>query len=223
MTPRRIIGRAKEKGLDIIAIADHNSAENLETAIAAAEKAGITVMPAMEITSSEEVHVLAYFGSLEKAARMQELVYGRLPQGAQNDEKLWGEQVVVNEADEVLGFNPRLLIGATTIPLSELVPEIHALGGLAVASHFDKGAFSVISQLGFVPEGIAFDAFEVFSGGAEALAMVPAGTALIRSSDAHRPEDIGARSTRFLIDGPEFPEIALAFRGGQGRKVFFDI
>ena len=159
MTPKRIIDRALQRGLDIIAITDHNSAENVGVAMQVARAKGVTVLPAMEITSSEEVHVLALFESLEGVLQMQERVYENLPGGI-NDERHWGQQVVVNENDEVLGFNKRLLIGATGITLSALVNEIHAAGGLAIASHVDRPYFSVISQLGFIPEDVKFDALE---------------------------------------------------------------
>ena len=48
------------------------------------------------------------------------------------------------------GFNERLLIGATTLSLDEILTEIHAVGGLAIASHVDRDLFSVTRQLGFI-------------------------------------------------------------------------
>ncbi|MDA8171221.1 MAG: PHP domain-containing protein [Nitrospiraceae bacterium] len=222
MTPKRIIQRALAGGLDIIAIADHNSCENLEPALRLAGKMGITLLAAMEVASAEEVHVLALFDSLQAALGMQEKVYASLPADLENDPAFWGEQVVVNEAEEVLGFNSRLLAGATGMPLNALVEAIHALGGLAIASHVDRESFSVISQLGFIPPGVRFDALEVSGGKGVPPCVEEAGLAAVSSSDAHRLEDVGKKKTRFLLDGASFSEIASALKSEGGRSVVID-
>jgi len=64
MTPPKIIRKAREKGLQIIAITDHNSAENIP-AFNALKYEDIKVFAGMEITTSEEVHVLALFEDYE--------------------------------------------------------------------------------------------------------------------------------------------------------------
>lgn len=216
MTPRRIIDKALKAGLDIIAVSDHNSSENVAVALQAAARAGMAAFAAMEIASSEEVHVLSVFGSAEDAAAMQELVYENLTSG-ENDDDLWGSQVVVNERDEVLGFNRRLLIGATRLPVRRLLEEIRARGGLAIASHVDREAFSVISQLGFIPEDLRFDALEVTRPGA--LGNEYPGMPRVGFSDAHRLEDVGRRKTSFFMEAPSLEEIALALKGSGGRRV----
>lgn len=217
MTPLRIIRRAVEVGLHMIAITDHNSAENIGAAMAVAAGEDITVLPALEVASSEEAHVIAIFDSAEKARDMQGAIYGGLddnPDGGRD----W--QVVVNERDEVLGFNQKLLIGASGIPLMALLEEIRRRGGLCVASHVDRGAFSVMSQFGFVPEDMVFDAFEVVDAeAAEAGLMFHPGVPRIRSSDAHRLEDIGSRTTAFMLEEATFEELGLALRGAEGRSV----
>lgn len=219
MTPLRIIKKAIEKGMDIIAISDHNSAENLVTAVDVAGKNGISLFPGIEITSSEEAHVLALFETAADALAMQEKIYRGLPEGA-NDERMWGEQVIVNAHDEVMGFNTRLLIGATKMTLKEIVREIHALGGLAVASHIDRESFSVISQLGFIPEDVEFDALEIVNPKNKSLGRT--GMAMLCSSDAHRLEDIGKRNTRLLMEGPTFSELRMALKSENGRKCLED-
>jgi hypothetical protein len=216
MTPRRIMDRALKAGLDIVAVSDHNSSENVEVALQTAARMGLAAFAAMEIASSEEVHVLSVFGSAGEAASMQELVYENLSPG-ENDDRLWGSQVVVNERDEVLGFNRRLLIGATRLPVRRLVQEIRARGGLAIASHVDREAFSVISQLGFIPEDLRFDALEVTRPGA--LGDEYPGIPRVGFSDAHRLEDVGRRRTSFFMEGASLQEMALALRGAGGRRV----
>jgi predicted metal-dependent phosphoesterase TrpH len=219
MTPRRIIGKALERGMDIIAVSDHNSAGNLLTASRSAQGKGITIIPGMEITSSEEAHVLALFGSVESALEMEKRIGAGLPL-AGADDRFFGEQVLVNEEDEVLGFNKLNLLGATGMALKELVRNIRELGGLAVASHVDREAFSVISQLGFIPEDVRFDALEIINP--RSAALYPDGTVFLRSSDAHQLEDVAKRSTGFLMERPSFEEIALAFTGADGRKIIRD-
>ncbi len=228
MTPWRIMRKASEAGLDIVAIADHNSCENLEAAARAASKAGVSLVPAMEITSSEEVHVLALFETLEAALRMQESVYRELdsfyrgPQGREKGDRQpppFG-QVIVNEDDEVLGFSRRPLSGATGIRLSGLVAAIHSLGGVAIASHADRGSFSVTSQLGFIPADLEFDALEVCGQRQKPFSLQ--GQPGLRCSDAHRLEDIGGKRTGFLLKEASLKEIALALKAADGRKAVFD-
>ncbi len=231
MTPWRIMRKAAEAGLDIVAIADHNSCENLDAAARAALKAGVSLVPAMEITSLEEVHVLALFDTLEAAFRMQENVYRELDNFHMGAEGGNGTgqippfgQVIVNEDDEVLGFNRRILAGATGIRLSGLVAAIHSLGGMAIASHADRESFSVTSQLGFIPEGLGLDALEVCgqkqkNKNTNTLLREAPG---LRCSDAHRLEDIGRKTTRFLLEEASLKEIALALKAADGRKAVFD-
>jgi len=217
MTPLRIVRRAAEIGLDIIAVSDHNSAENVGAALRAARAAGITVLPAMEITSREEVHVLALFGREEDALGMQERVYRSLPKiNSVGPDR----QIVVNEKDEVMGFNGMLLIGATEFSFARLVEEVHQAGGLAVASHVDRGAFSVSSQLGFLPEGVRLDAVEVIDHrAADAVLLRRTDVPRLMSSDAHYLRDIGSRTTWFEMEEASLEEIGLALRREGGRSL----
>jgi PHP family Zn ribbon phosphoesterase len=216
MTPLRIIDAAAKKGLDVIAISDHNSAENAGIAMKIAHEKGIKVLPAMEVTSYEEAHVLAIFDSMEKVTGMQEIVYKNLPDGIK-DERMGGYQVVVNEKDEVLGFNKRILFGATGLSLNDIVDTIHSFGGIAVASHIDREIFSVISQLGFIPDDIAFDALEISYNTrkerAESVFGAYKSIPWITSSDAHHLGDIGMRTTSFFLEELSFEEIKMAFKG----------
>lgn len=223
MTPRRIVEQALGKGLDLIAVTDHNSAENAAVAMKLGAGRGITVLPGLELTSAEEAHVLGLFGSLEQALAMQELVYRELPPGV-NDERAIGYQLVVNEDDEILEFNKRLFFAAAGLPVKELVAAIHSLGGLAVASHIDREYFSVLSQLGFIAPDLAFDALEISytTGKAAALSRFGeyCGFPWITSSDAHRLEDIGRRATSFVLEEASFSELCLALKGG--REITWD-
>ncbi len=221
MTPSFIVKTALEKGLNIIAITDHNSAENIPAARKAAADSGLTVLAGMEITSSEEAHILALFDD-ERIGELQEVIYSNMPPDV-NDEARFGEQVVVNEMDEVLGFNKRMLISATNMTAESILNTVHNLGGLAIASHIDKEVFSIISQLGFIPDSMKFDALEmsphITREEADMLFKSYNSFTWISSSDAHYPSDIGKRRSSFHINSPTIAEIKHAMHNIDGRRV----
>ena len=219
MSPTRILTAAKKKDIDIIGVCDHNSAENALAVMNAAKRMNISVFPGMEVTSQEEVHVVALFGEIENALKLQEYVYENLP--GENDENAFGMQVIVNEEEEVLGSNNKLLIGATTIPLEKILQIIHSLNGIAIASHIDRESFSIISQLGFIPDNLEFDALEISPSitREEAKKRYSDNYPITCSSDAHYPEDIGQAFTSFLIKDGTFAEVKKALKSEDGRKL----
>ncbi len=221
MTPSAIVKTALEKKIDIIAITDHNSAENVIAAKKAAGNKNIIVLAGMEVTSSEEAHILALLDDVEGIMKLQDIVYKNLLPG-ENDERLFGEQIVVNEKEEVLDFNKRLLIGATSLSAQKIVNTIHSLGGLAIASHVDRDAFSIVSQLGFIPADLEFDALEMSPntdrGKADLLFSDYKSFSWITSSDAHWLKDIGRKTTGFLMNEPTLEEMRLAFKSVDGRR-----
>ncbi len=221
MAPRVIARMAADRGLDAIGICDHNSAENAPAAARAAEAVGVKVLPGIEITSREEVHILALFDRVDDALQMQDIVYRRLP--GRSDPRRFGLQVRVNEDHDVLGLNDRLLAGVTELAIEDAVDSIHALGGVAIAAHIDRQAFSVLSQLAFIPDALPLDGLElsVHTSFAEARRRYPeyAWRGMVRSSDAHSPEQIGAAATWFLLDEVTSAEIAKALNRKDGRLV----
>ncbi len=180
------------------------------------EAAGVAVIPGMEVTTAEEVHVLALFADLADAGEMQGKVYQRLQPG-ENDPERFGYQVIVDENENVLGINRRLLLGATDMDVATTVDYIRRYGGLAVACHVDRPAFSMTSQLGFIPRDL-FDAIELSPFG-KVEDYADLGYAIIRSSDAHQPGDIGKGYTVFELAAPTFAEIKMALAGQGGRRV----
>ena len=102
MHPAALVDAAVRAGLDSVAVCDHNSAENAGAVHRAGFSAGLSVIPGMEITSSEEVHILGLLPDLEAAMALQSKVYKSLP--GRNDENTFGMQVIANEFAEVLGF-----------------------------------------------------------------------------------------------------------------------
>ncbi len=219
MVPGAIAAQAKEQGLDVVGICDHNSAENVTEVRKAGARQGVHVLGGMEICSVEEVHVLAFFDNDDALFEMQTIVYDHL--FGENDEKYFGEQVLVDEHDAVTGSTQRLLIGSTSLSVSVIVESVHRLGGLAIASHVDREAFSLIGQLGFVPEGLSLDALELSPRCADAdiSDYRSYGFELIRSSDAHHLSDVGKVFTTFSLESWELSEISMAFGSVEARTM----
>lgn len=221
MYPRAVVEKSVSEKLDAIAICDHNSSENIQYVMRAAEGKPIRVLQGMEITSIEEVHLLALFDNLDRLLVLQEVVYNNL--SGTNREEIFGCQAIVNDLDEVEGFNERLLIGATGLGLHEIVNQIHRLGGLAIASHIDRESFSVIGQLGFIDSIIPFDALEVTheTGIKEARLRYPelSEYPFIESSDAHFIKDIGKGGTNIFLKKVTVSELKMAFENREGRFI----
>jgi predicted metal-dependent phosphoesterase TrpH len=214
MTPPWVVREASGKGLQVIAICDHNSVENVNAVKGAARDAGLAVLGGIEINTREEVHVLGIFDDDRALESVQEIVYRNL--AGENDPAVFGEQAVMDEYGDTVRFNEHLLIGATELSIEESVRAIHEHGGIAIASHIDRASYSVISQLGFIPKEPAFDGVEVCSEKApESVENVT----VVKSSDAHRPGEIGSRYTRFLLNEPSASEIGMALHRTQGRRV----
>lgn len=209
-----VVKRAVETGLDVIAICDHNSEENVVAVRSAAEHTELAVLDGMEITSREEVHIVGLFPDDRALHSVQEVVYRHLP--GENDVDTFGEQLVMDDRDNVLRHNPRLLIGATDLALEKVVHAIHDAGGTAIAAHIDRPSFSLLSQLGFIPEGLGLDGVEVRG---DAVPALPKGLPVLRSSDAHRLEEIGTRRTRLAVEDATHAEIRMALKSAGGRRV----
>ncbi len=217
MTPRAIVAQSVAAGIDIIAVCDHNSAENVEATMRAARDRDLLVLPGMEINTREEVHYLALFDGPAKAYRLQELIYRHLT--GTNRPELFGDQVIVNEFDEVEGFSDRRLIGAVDLSLKEIAREVQRLGGLGFAAHVDRPSFSISSQLGFIPSDLKLDALEFARRPDRGAALGGEGLPVLMSSDAHFLKDIGRVHTSFVIGFPSLDEIRLALLGEGGRRV----
>ena len=214
MRATAIVEQAGRAGLDMIGICDHNSAENASAVMSAGARTGLPVIPGMEVTSREEVHILGLFRATEGLMDLQEVVYENLP--GENDQDVFGSQLVIDDRDCVVGTNNKLLIGATTLAVEQVVGAIHQFGGLAIASHIDRERFGIIGQLGFIPEGLGLDAVEVASA---SLSEWDYAYPVVASSDAHYLKDVGRNSTCFLVAETSFDEIARALNFEGGRRI----
>lgn len=219
MIPSALIKEAKKKNLDGIGICDHNSTENVAAVKKVGEREGLKVFGGIEISSREEAHILAYFDDDESLLQMQKTIYNNL--SGENDASYFGEQLVADENDKFIESNDRLLIGSTDLPVSKIVQLTHSLGGVSVASHIDRESYSLIGQLGFIPEGLPLDALEVSyqHNQNKNIDIQSFGLPLVTSSDAHYLSDIGRSFTTFFLGELSFTEMVMAFQGVKGRKV----
>lgn len=222
LSPRKIIERALEERLDLIAITDHNTAKNVPAVMRRGETWGVKIIPGMEVQSREEIHILTLFPDWPSLNAWGLLVRDHLP-AIPNNPDFFGDQPVVDEEGNILEFEERLLINSIDYSLNEIRSQVLQRGGLFIPAHFDKASLSLISQLGFVPFDLEPDALEMGRKNQSALAVDPrdpsAGIPRIICSDAHQAEEIGRARTVFLLAEPSLEELRMAFQGKEGRRV----
>ncbi len=225
MTPRNIVWHADRHGVDIVAITDHNAGDNVAAALAAAKDTDVTVLPGMEVETKEEVHVLALFDKPRQLFAWEKVVAAHRSE-RKNDADRFGAQFVVDAEDNLIAVKEEMLLASLTLGLAETCEQVEALGGLVIASHIDRPAYSLLAQLGFIPPGLRLTAVEVsrrFSP-AEAAARFPAIGELpvVTASDAHTIDDFlsGPKMT-FYIAEPTLTEIRQALYRENSRGVVF--
>ncbi len=188
LSPSLIARLAKQRGLELLALTDHNSALNTPAFEACARREGIRALFGIEATSAEEVHVICLFSSSKDALAFGEYLSGLLLPLPYNAELL-GDQVVVDEDDNVLDLPEQYFGSALTLEYGELCNTIIEWGGLVIPAHIDRPMFGAISQLGFLPDG-PYSAVEAMRPHTPGL---PQKYSIISGSDAHYPEHVGRR------------------------------
>lgn len=202
MTPNNIINMAKLKGLDAIAITDHNACGNCRAAIAAGKRAGIVVLPGMELCTSEDIHVVCLFPVLEAALAFERAVKATMPQ-VKNRPEIFGEQLLLDENDNECGREDNLLIVASGIGVDEALTLCRSFGGTAMPAHADKIANGIVGILGAVPPEAGFASAELSKTCDEtafiAANLSLAGLRIFNDSDAHYLWDISERRNQMLL------------------------
>lgn len=160
MTPNNIVNMAIISELDVIGITDHNSCKNAEAIVNIAKSRGLIVLPGMEVESKEEVHVVCLFPATSDVYNMQELVYDQLPR-IPNKKKVFGEQLILNQEDDIIGHEERLLSFATGLSLEQVINYTMQHNGVAFPAHIDRPSFSILSNLGTIPENISVHNLEI--------------------------------------------------------------
>ncbi len=194
MTPANLCGMAMLKGLNMLALTDHNSARNLPAAKACADAYGLLLIPGMEITTREEVHLLGYFPTVDAALAFSEFLRGHMP-AKKNKPSFFGNQLVMDEDDNVIAEEDELLIASSDLSLSELVKLIREASGVPVPAHINRGSNGLLINLGFVPDDLNLTAVEVWRD-LPCPHTPQEGRVVLHSSDAHYLGDsLEARET----------------------------
>jgi len=215
MTPNDIIGMALLNELDLIAVTDHNSIANAEAVIKAARavqeknKKELIVLPGIEVSTSEEVHVLCLFCDIESAQSF-EAELAPFFSALSNRVDIFGNQILFDENDRVTGEMERMLIAPTGVSFDKLHNLVYKHNGAFIPAHIDRDSFSVISNLGFLPPHLSINAIEISPGGAEKgfdklNAELYADKKMVFSSDAHQLWAINEKAHFFML-----PELSAA-------------
>ena len=195
MTPNNIINMAIIKGLDAIAITDHNTYHNAEACIEAARGCNLTVIPGMEVETAEEIHVVTLFPDMNALSAFGEEISATMPP-VKNKPEIFGEQIVMNSKDEFVRFEERYLLTACSLGIYEIFDKVIQLGGVPIVAHIDKSSYSVISSLGCIPDDIPISTVEIknknyLSDPGNAMSVKKYNT--IHNSDAHYLWDISEK------------------------------
>lgn len=203
MTPATIAGFAKINGLDICALTDHNTSKNCPAFVKACEFYGVIPMCGMELTTSEDVHMICLFDSLGSAMFFDSFVDERQI-NYKNKPEIFGNQYIIDEDDNVIGEETYLLINATTISIDEAYDTVTSLGGVCYPAHIDRDSNGIVAVLGTFPKEPGFTAFEL--NDSDNLASVRDSYPWIQSlrylvcSDAHRITDIAEGVNMIELD-----------------------
>ena len=160
MTPNNITGMAKLLGLDVIALTDHNTSLNCEATIEAGKRNGVYVIPGMELTTSEDIHAVCLFPTLERALDWSEYVDNHRIK-VKNRAKIYGRQVIMNSEDEEIGEIEHLLIPATEVSIMNAHEKVAEFGGICYPAHIDRDSLSILSVLGEIDPSCGFTTAEL--------------------------------------------------------------
>jgi len=186
------------KGLNVISVTDHNTAENLPSILMLGKKIGLKVIPGIEVTTREEVHVLCYFKKLEDAVDFGNIIYASLPD-IKNNAAIFGEQNIYNSKDEIVGFLDKLLLNASKYTIEDVYSMAKARHGIMVPAHINKKSNGILGVLGFIPLNLKIDFVEVYSKNEIDIRLVENFKILI-NSDAHQLTDISEAKNSVELD-----------------------
>lgn len=160
-TPDSIAGMGELNGLDIMALTDHNTAKNCPAFFESAIRHGILPIAGMELTTSEEIHMVCLFETLENALAFDSEIQTRrilIP----NRTDIFGNQFICDSEDNVVSSENCLLSNATTVSFDEAPFLVEKFGGMCFPAHIDRNSNSVSAVLGVFPEYPKFSCAEVY-------------------------------------------------------------
>lgn len=221
MSPIAIVKKAIEKDLNLIAISDHNSAKNCPVLSRICALEGLHCFFGIEVSTIEEVHSLCIFDNLDTVMEFDRFIYEHLPD-IQNMPEKFGDQVVVNEKDEIIEVIDKYLGSACDISIDNLNLLVLEMGGLFIPAHINRAVFSLQSQLGFVPEKEPYSAVEVyrtsFLNGQPSVPVTD--YPVVSNSDAHYLEQIGSIWNEFDINEYNLKNICRALSAKKNRVMY---
>jgi len=202
MSPRAIAATLSDRGVRLAALTDHNTALNCPAFGSACREFGIVPLYGIEAQGQEEAHILCLFADLESALKLGDELYDLMPPVMNIPEKM-GDQVYVDEEDDIIGEVDKYLITSAEIGIDGLAKRVLELGGIVIPAHVDRPAFSLTSQLGFIVDGpwAALEVVRMPDRNHVTTTLDTRGYPLVTSSDAHYPEHIGRRSFDLDIGG----------------------
>jgi DNA polymerase III alpha subunit len=203
MTPNNIAGMAALKGLNILALTDHNSTKNCPAFFEACRRQGIIPIAGMELTTAEDIHIVCLFQELEDAMRFGDEIRTRL-MPISNRPEIFGNQLVLDKEDEIIGEEDKLLISATDLPIEDAIALARAFGAHVHPAHIDRESNGIVAILGDVPADYGFSIFEMRekknSQRLSAVVEELSDDNILICSDAHHLWDISEAENSVLID-----------------------
>lgn len=223
MTPHHIVMRAAQYGVDAVAITDHNASANAAAAVEAAKNYGVKVFPGMEVECREEAHIVVLFDTLEQLAAWQKIVDANMS-GLKNNAERFGAQFIVDDDDNFIAEEERMLLGPLKLPAAEVIQKVNAMGGIAIAAHVDRPSYSLLMQLGFLPSDMGLAAAEISPDGIrelkeQKLKLALGGLNYVTDSDAHMMDSfINGPKNLITVKSLTVAELKLALAAEEGRS-----
>ena len=205
-TPNNLAGMASLNGVTLMALTDHNSSRNCPAFFKAARRYGIVPVAGMELTTAEDIHVVCLFETLEEALAFNDEVDERRIR-IKNREAVFGEQLILDENDEIIGREEDLLINATTISLDEVPAMVEKYRGICYPAHIDRQANGAISILGDFPHYVGFKMAELNDAANKESYIEKYSLQNLKimvSSDAHYLDQLREENDYFDIDDEPF-------------------
>lgn len=222
MTPDAIVKKAKDCGLDIIGITDHNSTLNSQVVKKLAAQTNLLVLTGAEITTKEEVHSLVFFENEHELNDFQRYIENNI-QKIPNPDGHFGYQPVVDAKNKIDRMIPYYLAAAINKSISEIEKKVHKLNGIFIPAHIDRPRFGIFGQLGFIPENLKYDALGISKNINENYArkhyVLKDNISLIQNSDAHFLNQIEDGNNRFFMEKCTFREVKMALNQQNNRNV----
>ncbi len=200
MSPNNIVNMALLNELNVIAITDHNTCKNCEPVMKVGEEKGLLVIPGIEIECMEEFHLIALFHDLKEAKYIEDMIQINMPK-IKNRADIFGNQYILDENDEIITEEEQFLLTATGLSVYSIVKKIKAIGAIIYPAHIDRSSYSILSNLGFLPDDLSFSALEVSKNAhVDSYIKKYPKHLIIKSSDAHYLQDIAERDSYILAD-----------------------